>query len=149
MSIIAEVCQLVTDHLNSGGSGAYSIDFDAEFRYAPFEKLNDTELRVLVLPANQVMPVLTRNKSEYTVGVYVMVQKKLDDTEDYDLPEYVDPLVELMEEIELSIRNQTLTGDTYTAHWIGTTRDQLYNPQHISEGRMFTSVTTYNFKVFA
>lgn len=149
MSRIADVAEMVLDHLNAGGSGAYSMDFTAERRYAPFEQLEDSTLRVLVIPANVTMPNLTRGKSEYSIGVYVVVMKRLEDAIDYDLPAYVDPLIELTEEIESQLTRAQLTDGTTSATCTAVTRDQVYNIEHMTALRQFTSMMLFTLRVIA
>lgn len=149
MSRIADVAEMVADYLNAAGSGIYSMDFDAVRRYAPFERLDDTTLRVLVVPASVTSPNITRGKSEYSISVYVIVMKRLDDTIDYDLPAYVDPLIELTEEIEGQLTRVKLEDGATTAQCVNVTRDQVYNIEHMTALRQFTSAMTFTFKVMA
>ena len=71
------------------------------------------------------------------------MQKKISGSD-----EDLDALVNLVDEIEKSLRLQTLvTASNRQAKWASATSEAAYDLKHLEEKRVFTSVMTLSYRV--
>lgn len=147
MGNMSEISEAVKDFINGQ---TYSETFTAVRRYAPQYDLDDlTELIVTVVPATATAQTISRSAATYEIGIDIGVQKKLPSGIDCDLPENVDGLMDLVEEIEESVRFQSFALDGGpNAFWVRSERDMAYIPEHMmGKPQTFTGVFRVFYKV--
>lgn len=147
MGNMSEISEAVKDYINAQ---TYSETFTAVRRYAPQYDLDDlTELIVTVVPATATAQTISRSAATYEIGIDIGVQKALTGAEDCDLPASVDGLMDLVEEIEESIRFQSYALDSgANAFWVRSERTAAFEQEHMmGKTQTFTGVFRVFYKV--
>jgi hypothetical protein len=139
MSVIIDIADAVVAALNGA---TFTQTFTAVRAYVPVYELTDLgTLRVTVVPRELSLVPLTRNADTGEYLIDVAVQKVLGrDNAD------IDPFMTLAEDITDLFRGSTLA--TYTdAKCTAVANAPIYDPGHLDERRVFTSVVTLTFVV--
>ena len=96
-----------------------------------------------MIPRNSTSAPASRTTCQYDHTLDLAVQNKISGSD-----EDLDALVNLVDEIEKSLRLQTLTTVSgRQAKWAGTTSEAAYDLKHLEEKRVFTSVMTLSYRV--
>ena len=94
------------------------------------------------MPRDIQMETISRNKTKQTVTIDVAIQQAVDNSFSE-----VDPLLSLVDEIDLFMRFVTLGGAS-EASWVDTTPNPYYAISHREEIFVFTSVLQFTFIFF-
>jgi len=139
MSIATDIADAVAAELNSG---SFSQSFTAARLVLPRFELKDlAELKVSVVPKSLDMTGATRAASQYAVSVDVGIQKRV-----HDMETETAQLGDLVDEIADFLRKRPLS-ETPFAAWATTQNDPVYDPQHLDQHRVFTSVLSVTYKM--
>ena len=137
MSIVTDVADAVAEELNAG---SFSQAFTAARLVLPRFELKDlVELKVSVVPRTLGISGNTRAASKYAVEIVTGIQKKVQDIE-----AGTDELGLLVDEIGDFIRKRPLASAPW-ARWTSTQNDPVYDPGHLDQHRVFTSVLTITY----
>lgn len=138
-SVIIQIADAVVDAIN-----AATLDYTvtAARAYVPVADVKDlTTLRVTVVPRDLAAAADTRHTDLFTYNVDVAVQKVLP----ADVSA-IDPYMRLVEQIADVFRGKALAGYT-DATCTAIANAPIYDPGHMDEKRVFTSVITLTFVV--
>lgn len=141
---INDVARALVDVLNGV---QLSTPFEAVFAYVPIYDLKDMkDLKVTVVPHGEERETADRVTTHREFLVDVGVQQKVDP----DDPVVMGGLMTLAAEIANLFGPDANTDlqTTPTAHWTGTKRIPVYDPQHLVELRQFTSIIQFKFEVW-
>lgn len=137
---IIEIADQLIIELNAN---PFSIAFVSARSFNPiFSPEEMGTLRVSVIPTGARVELLSRNKSSEDFQVSVAVQKRV-----ADLSAAVEPLLALIEEIDLFVRFRRL-GGTVNAVWVGTEINPLIDPNQLNQEHVFISVLDFTFRVY-
>lgn len=124
--------------------GAYSQAFTPVRRHQPVVTLDSlATLTVSVVPKSVEIVKGTRAKDYYTIAVDVAVQQKVN----VDIPSTLDDLMQVVEEIVNRLKFQALADPMADAQPLGITNAPIYDPKHLQEMRVFTSLVTVTYRV--
>ena len=144
MSLPTTIADLVVATINASGLGV------AERWYVPvFDPMKSNGLvQISVVPRAVGGESLTRKSDDYTVSVDLAVQKKMPNevATNAQVKAFADPLMFLMESLVDLFRGQPLGSPPY-AQCTGFEHPYPYDPGHLDENRVFTSIATLHFKV--
>ncbi len=139
MSIVTDVADAVAEELNAG---SFSQAFTAARLVLPRFELKDlTELKVSVVPRTLDISGATRAACQYAAGVDIGIQKKVQDIE-----AGTDELGLLVDEITDFLRQRPLASTPW-AIGARTQNDPVYDPGHLDQHRVFTSVLSVTYKM--
>jgi hypothetical protein len=137
MSVIIDLADDVVDVLNSG---TFTQSFVATRAYVPAYELTDlSTLRVTVVPRELSLVPLTRHADQGEYQIDVAIQKIVGRSN-----ADIDPFMNLAEEIIDLCRGLTMSLTT-NARCTGVANTPIYDPGHLDERRVFTSVITLTF----
>lgn len=137
-ALVVDIAQALVTAINAA---SWSQSVTAVLGYMPQRKLQDfDELRVTVVPATHAQELSTRNKTDDTFEVDIGIQKQIDITD----PTEVTTLLDLVDEINEStaIKYAKMAG----CSWIGSTNEPIYDPTHLLEQQLFTSVLRLSYR---
>lgn len=139
----------IADAVAAALAGAtLSQTFAVERAYIPAADLADLgSLRITVVPQSLAMTPLSRGSDEFDYAVDVGIQKRVDTaaaSED-QVVAAVDPLMGFVEEVVDFFRGQA-AADFGPARFVGLENAPVYDPAHLFEKQVFTSVVTLRFK---
>ncbi len=126
------------------GAGSFSQPITATRKYLANYEIKDLESAVVVtvIPRNSASTPASRTTCQYDHTLDLAVQKKVSGSD-----EDLDALVGLVDEIEKSLRLQTLvTTGGRQAKWSGTTSEAAYDLKHLEEKRVFTAVMSLTYR---
>ncbi|HEX4131463.1 MAG TPA: hypothetical protein VHZ24_15595 [Pirellulales bacterium] len=138
---LVEIADAVVAALSAA---TYSQPISACRKYLANYEIKDLEPAVVVtvIPRNSTSTPATRTACQYDHTIDLAVQNKISGSD-----EDLDALVNLVDEIEKSLRLQTLTTISgRQAKWAGTTSEAAYDLKHLEEKRVFTSVLTLSYR---
>lgn len=142
MSRLVQIADAVAASLNGGN---FSQPFEAKRLHQPsFDLAELDELRVSVVPKSQGISAASRAGSSYDCAVDVGVQKRVDPA---DLPQ-VDALLDLVEEMIEHLNGQPLE-DVPGAAFLSIKWEPVLVAEHLDQLRVFTSVVTITYRVWA
>lgn len=142
MKAVLDMADAVAAELNAADEGTFSQAFTATRRVLPRVKLEDLgSLHVTVAPKAADISRASRSDSQVELKVDIGVQKKLGRDLDAELP----PLSALVEEIADFLSDRS-PSDAPWATWAGVENDPVYDPGHLAEERVFTSVLTVTYR---
>ncbi len=140
MSIVIDIADAVMAELNSG---TFSKAVTAVRRVLPRFELEDLiELKVSVVPRTSNISNASRSTSQHEIEIDIGIQQKVQDI-NVEVPQ----LGLLVDEIEAFIRKRPLASTPW-AHWTSTQNDPVYDPGHLDQHRVFTSVLSVTYKLF-
>ena len=140
MPVISQVADAVRDEL---AAGTFSIPFKAIRAFRHDQTLPEgKELRVSVVPNAVKVAPAARGVCHYDMEIYVAVSKKIDRA----VPETIDPLLGLVEEIIDFFRLRRLAKYP-EAMWVSTENKPMVSSEHIENLKQFTSLVTVSFRV--
>ena len=145
--MILDIADAVVAELNSR---SFSLPLTATRAYLPRFDLSDmTALRVAVVPKGLEVTSGSRGKDQHDYRVDVGIQQKLarrGECEE-ECPEELDPLMGLVEEIAEYCRGLVLDTEPEAA-CVAVENSPIYAPEHMREGRLFTSILTLTFRTW-
>ena len=141
MAVINSIADAVVTKLNAA---TFTQSFTAVRKYAPIYRLKDMDtLHVTVVPSSEDISPVNRADTEHEYTIDVGIQKRFSS----DANTTIDPLMDLVQEVSDEFTGAGLAGYT-SAHWVRTTVDPIFAPDHMSKVRQFTSVVRLAYKVF-
>ncbi len=145
MSQIVTVADALVTSLNGA---SWTIPFTAVREFRPDHSLEDLKtIKVTVVPKSVTILTPTRGMQErlmlIDVGIQFRLSKKT--TQSAEDVEVADRLA-LVDEIVDHIFTVRTFGE---ASWVNTINEPIFDPSHIREERVFTSVLTMTFRVYS
>lgn len=119
------------------------LGLNAERKYVPVHEIKDlTAMRTTVVPRELSLVALSRHSDDFDYVIDVAVQKRVPGVE----PGNLDPYMFLMEQILDAFRGRRL--DQFDAALcVRATNLPIFEPTHLDEHRVFTSVVSLTFRV--
>jgi hypothetical protein len=141
MKMLIDLADAVTLQLNQSW-----IVTNAKRQVLPIHDLSQLrELTVSVVPRGVQIQSITRKLSQYDCQVDIGIQQKLTVTQDQ-----IDPAVKelsgLVQQMAEYLQRQPLTDMPY-AIWIKVENVPIYDPEHLANQRVFTSVLTLTYRI--
>jgi hypothetical protein len=141
MQMTIDLADAVTSQLNQSG-----IVTNTKRQVLPIHDLSQLrELTVSVVPRGVQVQSITRKLSQYDCQVDIGIQKKLTVPQD-EIDPAVKDLSGLVEQIADYLQRQPLTDMPY-AIWIKVENVPIYDPDHLANQRVFTSVLTLTYRI--
>lgn len=140
-SIQTQIADAVVTALNAATLGE---TFTAVRTFAPEFTIPELDtLRVSVVPTSIAERITSRSQDEADVVVGVLVQQRVtsETTAGID-QDRVAELVELCEKIDELFRHKDLSD---LASWSGTEYTTIYDPKHLKDHLVFSSLVTFTF----
>ena len=141
MQMTIDLADAVTSQLNQS-----EIVTNAKRQVLPIHDLSQLrELTISVVPRGVQVQSITRKLSQYDCQVDIGIQQKL------TVPQNeIDPVVKdlsgLVQQITDYLQRQPLTDMPY-AIWIKVENVPIYDPDHLANQRVFTSVLTLTYRI--
>ena len=141
MQMTIDLADAVTSQVNQSG-----IVTHAKRQVLPIHDLSQLRaLTVSVVPRGVQVQSITRKLSQYDCQVDIGIQQKL------TVPQNeIDPVVKdlsgLVQQITDYLQRQPLTDMPY-AIWIKVENEPIYDPDHLANQRVFTSVLTLTYRI--
>ena len=141
MQMTIDLADAVTSQVNQSG-----IVPHAKRQVLPIHDLSQLrELTISVVPRGVQVQSITRKLSQYDCQVDIGIQQKL------TVPQNeIDPVVKdlsgLVQQITDYLQRQPLTDMPY-AIWIKVENEPIYDPDHLANQRVFTSVLTLTYRI--
>jgi hypothetical protein len=136
----------IADALVGALAGAsYSQPVAAVRKYRADYQIKDLEGSVVttVIPRSIASVPASRTGCQYDHTLDVAIQHKISGSD-----EDLDAMLGLVDEIEKSLRLQSLTTtSSHRAAWTGTTSDAAYDLKHLDELRVFTAVLSLTYRI--
>ena len=143
MSLPITIADLVVATINASGLGV------AERWYVPiFDPVKSQGLiQISVVPRAIAGESLTRRSDDFTVSIDMAVQQKMpnDVSSNAQVKAFADPLM-LLQEMLVDLFRGNALGDPPFARCMGFEHPYPYDPGHLDENRVFTSIATLHFK---
>jgi hypothetical protein len=141
MQMTIDLADAVTSQLNQS-----EIVTNAKRQVLPIHDLSQLrELTVSVVPRGVQVQSITRKLSQYDCQVDIGIQQKLTMPQDQ-----IDPAVKalsgLVQQIADYLQRHALTDMPY-ANWIKVENEPIYDPDHLANQRVFTSVLTLTYRI--
>jgi hypothetical protein len=141
MQMTIDLADAVTSQVNQS-----SIVTNAKRMVLPIHDLSQLrELTVSVVPRGVQIQSITRKLSQYDCQVDIGVQQKLTVPQD-EIDPAVKELSGLVQQIADHLQRQPLTDMPY-AIWIKVENVPIYDPDHLANQRVFTSVLTLTYRI--
>ncbi len=141
MQMTIDLADAVTSQMNQSG-----IVTNAKRMVLPIHDLSQLrELTISVVPRGVQVQSITRKLSQYDCQVDIGIQKKLTVPQD-EIETAVKELSGLVEQIADYLQRQSLTDMPY-AIWIKVENVPIYDPDHLANQRVFTSVLTLTYRI--
>jgi hypothetical protein len=141
MKMTIDLADAVTLQLNQSW-----IVTNAKRQVLPIHDLSQLrELTVSVVPRGVQIQSITRKLSQYDCQVDIGIQQKLTVPQD-QIDTAVNDLSGLVQQIADYLQRQPLTDMPY-AIWIKVENEPIYDPDHLANQRVFTSVLTLTYRI--
>jgi hypothetical protein len=141
MQMTIDLADAVTSQLNQS-----EIVTNAKRQVLPIHDLSQLrELTVSVVPRGVQVQSITRKLSQYDCQVDIGIQQKLTVPQD-QIDTAVKDLSGLVEQIADYLQRQPLIDMPY-AIWIKVENQPIYDPDHLANQRVFTSVLTLTYRI--
>ena len=141
MKMLIDLADAVTLQLNQSW-----IVTNAKRQVLPIHDLAQLrELTVSVVPRGVQIQSVTRRLSQYDCQVDIGIQQKLTVPQD-EIDTKVKELSQLVQQITEYLQRQQLTDMPY-AIWIKVENEPIYDPDHLANQRVFTSVLTLTYRI--
>ncbi len=142
MKAVLDIADAIVAELNNAAGGTFSLAFTATRHVLPRMKIeNLDELKVTVAPKAADVSRATRTSSQYDLSIDIGIQKKLGRDLDDELP----PLAELVEAVADYLTGKSLAAAPW-AQWLSIENNPIYDPGHLGEQRVYTSVLTVTYR---
>ncbi len=139
MPVISGVADAVRNEL---AAGTFSLPFKAIRAFRHDQTLPEgKELRVSVVPNAVKTSPVSRGLCHYDMEIYVAVSKKIERA----MPETIDPLLGLVEEIVDFFRLRRLTHFP-EALWLSTENKPMVSTEHLESLKQFTSLVSIQYR---
>ncbi len=139
MSVSVQIADAIVSELNAGG---FSLPVTAERKLLPVYDIKELhDLTISVVPGSVEIVNLSREMISQHYHIDIGVQKKIGANIDVEL----EPLLSFVEEIADFLNRLKLTGAP-DAVWTRTNNEPLYDPHHLQQQRLFTSLLTITYK---
>jgi hypothetical protein len=141
MQMTIDLADAVTSQLNQS-----EIVTNAKRTVLPIHDLSQLmALTVSVVPRGVQVQSITRKLSQYDCQVDIGIQQKLTVPQD-EIDTAVKDLSGLVEQIADYLQRQPLLDMPY-AIWIKVENQPIYDPDHLANQRVFTSVLTLTYRI--
>ena len=141
MQMTIDLADAVTSQVNQSG-----IVTHAKRQVLPIHDLSQLRaLTVSVVPRGVQVQSITRKLSQYDCQVDIGIQQKLTAPQD-EIDPAVKELSGLVQQIADYLQRQPLTDMPY-AIWIKVENVLIYDPDHLANQRVFTSVLTLTYRI--
>ena len=141
MQMTIDLADAVTSQVNQSG-----IVTHAKRQVLPIHDLSQLRaLTVSVVPRGVQVQSITRKLSQYDCQVDIGIQQKLTAPQD-EIDPAVKELSGLVQQITDYLQRQPLTDMPY-AIWIKVENVPIYDPDHLANQRVFTSVLTLTYRI--
>ena len=141
MQMTIDLADEVTSQLNQS-----EIITNAKRMVLPIHDLSQLrELTISVVPRGVQVQSITRKLSQYDCQVDIGIQQKLTVPQD-QVDTAVHGLSRLVQQIGEYLQRQPLTDMPY-AIWIKVENVPIYDPDHLANQRVFTSVLTLTYRI--
>jgi hypothetical protein len=141
MKMLIDLADAVTLQLNQSW-----IVTNAKRQVLPIHDLSQLrELTISVVPRGVQIQSITRKLSQYDCQVDIGIQQKLTVTQD-EIDPAVKDLSGLVQQLADYLQRQPLTNMPY-AIWIKVENVPIYDPDHLAQQRVFTSVLTLTYRI--
>ena len=141
MQMTIDLADAVTSQLNQS-----EIITNAKRMVLPIHDLSQLrELTISVVPRGVQVQSITRKLSQYDCQVDIGIQQKLTVPQD-QVDTAVHGLSRLVQQIGEYLQRQPLTDMPY-AIWIKVENVLIYDPDHLANQRVFTSVMTLTYRI--
>ena len=141
MQMTIDLADAVTSQLNQS-----EIITNAKRMVLPIHDLSQLrELTISVVPRGVQVQSITRKLSQYDCQVDIGIQQKLTVPQD-QVDTAVHGLSRLVQQIGEYLQRQPLTDMPY-AIWIKVENVPIYDPDHLANQRVFTSVLTLTYRI--
>ena len=141
MQMTIDLADAVTSQLNQS-----EIITNAKRMVLPIHDLSQLrELTISVVPRGVQVQSITRKLSQYDCQVDIGIQQKLTVPQD-QVDTAVHGLSRLVQQIGEYLQRQPLTDMPY-AIWIKVENVLIYDPDHLANQRVFTSVLTLTYRI--
>jgi hypothetical protein len=141
MQMTIDLADAVTSQLNQSG-----IVTHAKRQVLPIHDLSQLrELTISIVPRGVQVQSITRKLSQYDCQVDIGIQQKLTVPQD-EIDPAVKELSGLVQQLADYLQRQPLTDMPY-AIWIKVENVPIYDPDHLSNQRVFTSVLTLTYRI--
>lgn len=147
-AVIIEIADAVVEVLNEA---VLSLPFTAKRLYVPIHEIRDLkDLTVSVVPSSlnpRILDRAGRNMYDYFIDIGIQQLIGVGKLSDEEINSACDPLMQLAEEIisELFLIELPIAHDP-PPRCIDADNMPIYDPHHIDERRVFTSLVTLNFR---
>jgi hypothetical protein len=140
---------LVTTLNDASAAETLSQSFTAVREYLPRAELKDMDtLHVTVAPATTRVEMVTRGGArDYMLTIDIGIQKRSKEADTNDDQDIYDPMVQLVEEIDMLLLGQVITVGSNKLHCLTVEEREAFNFEHLNTFRQFTSVSRYTLKV--
>jgi hypothetical protein len=141
MQMTIDLADAVTSQLNQS-----EIVTNAKRMVLPIHDLSQLrELTISVVPRGVQVQSITRKLSQYDCQVDIGIQQKLSVPQD-EIDTAVHGLSGLVQQLGEYLQRQPLTDMPY-AIWIKVENVPIYDPEHLANQRVFTSVLTLTYRI--
>ncbi len=141
MQMTIDLADAVTSQLNQS-----EIVTNAKRMVLPIHDLSQLrELTISVVPRGVQVQSITRKLSQYDCQVDIGVQQKLTVPQN-EIDPAVKDLSGLVQQLADYLQRQPLTDMPY-AIWIKVENEPIYDPDHLANQRVFTSVLTLTYRI--
>jgi hypothetical protein len=146
-AVVVQIADAVVATLDAA---TLSLEFAAERAYVPEYSLDEgfSGLKVTVVPQGLTRTTASRGAGDYDYAIDVAVQKRLGDglATEAENVEAADPLMEFVEEVaDLFVPGRRLA-DFDEAVIVGVANTPIFDPRHMAEAKVFTSLLTITFR---
>jgi hypothetical protein len=142
MSVVIDIADAVAAEINAADAETFSQSFTAYRKVLPeFELADLADLKVTVVPKGIEITGSTRSMSQYDISIDIGIQKKVGKDVDAD----VAALSTLIDEISEYLTRRVLAAAPW-ARWVNISSEPLYDPSHLANQRVFTSVLTLTYR---
>lgn len=144
--MINQIADAVTAAVNAYAATLDPVPFTAVRESVPRFDLKQLQtLRVSVVPTGIESEPFTRAMMQNDATISIGVMKKLDGETEND----IDPLITLAENIAAYLDKRDLVSGEMKIHWISTEHKPTFSQQEINTKKVFTSVITMVYRVYA
>ncbi len=146
-AVAIEIADSIIDTLRGS---SLSLGFDVARAYVPVQNVQDlTQTRLTVMPAAMEITMLSRRDDEYAYGIDIGIQRFIGGTTIE--VEQIDPYMRLTEQVIDLFRGKRLgfggpLDDDDYATCMSVSNEPIYDPKHLDEHKVFTSVARFTFK---
>lgn len=136
MSVIVDIADAVVTVLNAND---FSVAFEAARAYVPRAELKALDgVQVTVVPRSIAVEPITRVQDSQVVEIHVGIQQSCSADDLVAL----DALMDLVQEVRNYLKRRHLSN----AKWLSIENAPIYDPAHLREKNVFTSLITVTYQ---